>query len=364
MGDLSNIKILMLAPCLGKFGGIETFSITLIEDLINKGASVRLLRKKVAGFQDDGSIQKNENEIRSMWSDDTSKRFASQFVSPRDSVIKNSIRESDLVHLHNPMVEGIWHAKKLRKPCVMTIYNWCRKGIHPRLLAWKWAVSQVDRRWFISEFVWDSWEKKRRKGSARLPVISRIPKEETSPDKRKGFLFIGRWVPKKGIRILLEAYARLKVDPNKWPLTMLGSGPLREEVLKTIINQGIKGVSIPGFVSEYERLRYTREAKWMVTPPHTREDLGLTPLEARSVGVPCIASEDGGVKETAGQHALFCKPGDIASLRNCLVKAINMSENEYIDKCILAKKNLEYYVRSLDVYSENYRALLTGEARS
>ena len=100
-----------------------------------------------------------------------------------------------------------------------------------RLLAWRWAVSQSDRRWYISEFVWDSWEKKRRQGSARLPVVSRMPQGETSTDKRKGFLFIGRWVPNKGIRILLEAYARLKADPQEWPLTMLGDGPLREEVL-------------------------------------------------------------------------------------------------------------------------------------
>ena len=47
MTDISNLKILMLAPCLGKFGGIETFCLTLVEDLIQKGASVRLLRKKL-----------------------------------------------------------------------------------------------------------------------------------------------------------------------------------------------------------------------------------------------------------------------------------------------------------------------------
>ena len=63
MTDLSNLKILMLAPCLGKFGGIETFCLALIEDLIKSGASIRLLRKKVTGFMDDGSILKNENEI-------------------------------------------------------------------------------------------------------------------------------------------------------------------------------------------------------------------------------------------------------------------------------------------------------------
>jgi glycosyltransferase involved in cell wall biosynthesis len=358
MADLTNLKILMLTPCLGKFGGIETFCLTLIEDLIHRGASVRLLRKKVAGFMDDGSIQKNENEIRSSWTKEVSKRFATQFVSPRGSVIKSAIRECDLVHLHNPMVEGVWHARKAKKPCVMTIYNWRRKGIYPRLLAWRWAVSQVDRRWYISEFVWDTWEKKRRQGSARLPVVSRMPHSETSPVKRKGFLFIGRWVPNKGIRILLEAYARLKADPKEWPLTMIGDGPLREEVLHTIQEQGFQGVQMPGFVSESERHRYTREAKWMVTPPHTQEDLGLTPLEARSVGVPCIASTDGGVQETAGPHALFCKPGDINSLAECMKKATQMEENQYQELSKLAKVELEQYVRPLDEYAKDYLSLI------
>ena len=358
MADLSNLKILLLAPCLGKFGGIETFCLTLIEDLIHKGASVRLLRKKVAGFQDDGSIQKNENEIRSSWTKEESKRFTSQFVSPRDAVIKTAIQESDLVHLHNPMVEGTWYAKKFSKPCVMTIYNWRRAGIHPRLLAWRWAVSQADRRWYISEFVWDSWEKKRRHASARLPVVSRMPQGETAPGKRKGFLFIGRWVPNKGILILLEAYARLKADPQKWPLTMLGDGSLREEVLHTIQEKGIQGLQMPGFVSEAERHRYTREAKWMVTPPHTKEDLGLTPLEARSVGVPCIASTDGGVQETAGPHALFCKPGDIDSLVLCMRKAIQMEDSQYQELSELAKVDLEKYVRPLDEYAMEYLSLI------
>ena len=358
MTDLSNLKILMLAPCLGKFGGIETFCLTLIENLIRKGASVRLLRKKVAGFMEDGSILKNENEIRSSWTEKENKRFISQFVSSKDSTIKSAIRKCDLVHLHNPMVEGVWYAKKFNKSCVMTIYNWRRKGIHPRLLAWRWAVSQADRRWYISEFVWNSWEKNRRQGSARLPVVSRMPQGEIAPDKRKGFLFIGRWVPNKGIRILVEAYARLKADPKQWPLTMVGNGPLREEVLCAIKNRSIQGLHLPGFISESERQRYTREAKWMVTPPHTNEDLGLTPLEARSVGVPCIATTDGGVQETAGPHALFCKPGDIESLVDCMKKAIQMKEDPYEELSKLSKVGLEQYIRPLDLYAKEYLSLI------
>jgi glycosyltransferase involved in cell wall biosynthesis len=361
MADLSKVKITMLAPCLGKFGGIETFCLTLIEDLIRKGAVVRLLRKKVTGFQDDQSILKNECEIRSIWTEEEGKRFTSQWVTPRDAEIKNAIQDCDLVHLHNPMVEGIWYSKKFSKPCVMTIYNWRRRGIHPRLWAWNWAVGQADRRWYISEFVWNTWEKKRKKNSARLPVVSRMPQEETSTKKRKGFLFIGRWVPNKGIRILLEAYKQVSANPDTWPLVMLGDGPLRKEVMTTIKKKGIQGVQLPGFVSESERHRYTREAKWMVTPPHTKDDLGLTPLEARSVGVPCIATNDGGIKETAGAHALFCKPGDINALAECLKTAMQMDDGQYEKRSRLAKEDLEQYVRPLNEYADEYQKLLNQE---
>ena len=348
----------MIAPCLGKFGGIETFCLTLIEDLIQREASVRLLRKKVSGFQHDESIKLHESEIRSTWTKEESNRFTSQFVNPKDAEIKNAIKDCDLVHLHNPMVEGVWHAKKFRKPCVMTIYNWRRKGIHPRLLAWRWAVAQADRRWYISKFVWKSWEKTKRKNSARLPVVSRMHSEETPVDERKGFLFIGRWIPNKGIRILLEAYQHLSPLSKRWPLTILGDGPLRAEVLSIINEKSIKGVFTPGFVSESERHRYTREAKWMVTPPNTNEDLGLTPLEARSVGVPCIVSKDGGLIETGGTHALTCDPGCVHSLLQCLKEAVKMTDKNYIQKSKMAKENLQDYVRPLDEYSQEYLSLL------
>tara|TARA_B100000989_G_scaffold60320_1_gene41387 strand:+ start:30727 stop:31833 length:1107 start_codon:yes stop_codon:yes gene_type:complete len=356
--DLTGVRVLMLAPCLGKFGGIETFCLTLIEDLILKGASVRLLRKKVTGFQDDRSIKKNECEIRATLTSECDSRFKSDFVNPRDPKIKQAIKESDLVHLHNPMLEGIWWAKKAGLPCVMTIYNWRRKGLKPRLLAWNWAVAQADRRWYISEFVWDSWEKKRRAGSDRLPVVSRMPKGTIPLQQRSGFLFIGRWVAKKGIRILLEAYRRISPDPNIWPLFLVGDGPLSQEIKKEIAGKNIRGVKILGFVSENERQQLTKKAKWMVTPPHTNEDLGLTPLEARSVGVPCIASSDGGIKETAGPYALFCKPGDIESLTACLRQAMEMSEEEYALRSHLAKKGLCNYVRPLDEYAKAYLKLL------
>ena len=96
----------------------------------------------------------------------------------------------------------------------------------------------------------------------------------------------------------------------------------------------------------------------MVTPPHTNEDLGLTPLEARSVGVPCIATNDGGIPETAGKHALFCKRGCVKSLAVRLQEAVKMSVAEYQTKVLETKQGLQDYVRPLDEYAKNYLQLL------
>ena len=349
----------MIAPCLGKFGGIETFCLTLADDLIKRGAIVHLMRKKVNGFHLDGSIEKNEGEISSNWSPKIKENYSSQYVTPKDYKIYQAIKSFDLIHLHNPMLEGILWAKKEKKPCVMTVYNWRRKGFSPRLLAWNWAVRNADRRWYISEFVWDTWEKVRRKGSDRLPVISKMPQGECPIHKRKGFLFIGRFVPNKGIRNLLDAYHQVSPNPDIWPLTLVGDGPLWKEVSKFISDKLIKGVILTGFVSESERHKYTRNAKWMVTPPHTNEDLGLTPLEARSVGVPCIATNDGGVTETAGKHAIFCQRGCVKSLVKGLQQAVDMPDAEYEQRVLATKEGLQEYVRPLDEYAENYLQLLS-----
>ena len=60
--------------------------------------------------------------------------------------------------------------------------------------------------------------------------------------------------------------------------------------------------------------------------------MGLTPLEARSVGVPVIATRDGGLPEAAGPSALLCKPASVPDLKRCLLEAAAMSEAEYQER--------------------------------
>ena len=178
--------------------------------------------------------------------------------------------------------------------------------------------------WYISDFVWDSWEPLgRQSSSGKLPILSSLPTETTDFSERKGFVFASRWIANKGIRVLVEAYAQARIDHDAWPLTLIGDGPLKQEVLEKIRSLGQDThVVVTGFISDSERNLRISKAKWMVTPPHTNEDLGLTVIEARNVKVPCIITRDGGLPEAAGSHALVCEPGDAKSLSRLLEKQL------------------------------------------
>ena len=61
--------------------------------------------KKVDGFRTDGSIEKNEDEITSSWTFNLKKILASMWI--REIKKSSGIKDCDLVHLHNPVVEGV-----------------------------------------------------------------------------------------------------------------------------------------------------------------------------------------------------------------------------------------------------------------
>ena len=115
---------------------------------------------------------------------------------------------------------------------------------------------------------------------------------------------------------------------------------------------------MPGFVDEETRNDVIRNAKWMVTPPHTDEDLGLTPIEARHVGVPCIITRDGGLPEAGGAEALMCEPQDVDGLRQLLEEAAAMPEQRYQQKAQATREELLDYLKPMSLYIEHYEEVL------
>ena len=348
------MKILLTAPCLGAFGGIEAFCLRLAKHLTEEERfEVKLAFRKVSGFQLQDSLRDATGNSP----------CETHFLNGSWQELAPLVRWADLVHGHNPSISPVALSKRYQKPCVLTVYNWRRPGLSLRSLLWRLANRQANRSWYISEFVWNTWENRRRPTSDRLPVVSDLPEGIVPSEERNGFFFVGRWIPNKGLRLLLDAYNAADLDKQAWPLRLAGDGPLREEILRKIEEKHIDGVETLGFVSEEERKELTRRAKWMVTPPNTNEDLGLTPLEARNVGVPCIVTNDGGLVETGGKDALRSEPGDLAGLVCSLETAARMSETEYLERSRRTKEELNDYLQPLDRYAEEYRKLLHTSQR-
>ena len=277
------------------------------------------------------------------------------YVKSGDFKLTKLIYWADIVHGQNVSPDIVYPAWLLRKKLVLTIHNWRRRNLELHTILWGIGARLARRRWYNSNFVWDTWEpKKKLKGSECVPTVSRLPEAWCPPAERKGFLFMARWIENKGLEELIVAYSRAQLDPVRWPLILIGDGPLRPKVELLIKNLGLNGVEMPGFIDDQSKARRLASARWLVAPARTREDLGLTPIEARSVGVPVIVTRDGGLPEAGGAAALIVEPGEVDELAAALKRAAGMSEEEYGERGESGRKTLENYLRPMEFYRQSY----------
>ena len=343
------MKLAIVAPCFGTLGGIETFICALAWELVRQpGIEVTLCFKKTVNFKLDWLLEKVAN--------DTGADVV--FVERSSRELAAVIRNADIVHCQNPCFDVVFLAKLFGKPVLLTVHNRRLGGWHPREVLRRVAWWMADRRWYNSEFCWNTWDRRRRMpGSGRFHVLCRLPTGIVPPAQRKGFIFVARWIPNKGLETLIEAYRQARLDRKQWPLMLLGDGPLRTSIEAKIRDETIEGIDIRGHVSEEERNDAIRHARWLVAPPNTKEDLGATPIEARHVAVPCIITRDGGLPEAGGRHALICEPANVEELKALLEKAANMDFGEYERLCEATHKELLEYLSPLSVYLNHCRQL-------
>ncbi len=342
------LKVVIVSPTFGAYGGIEAFVLALARYLKNEpGLTVKVVWKKVAGFSRSDALEQRCAETGVDYG----------YVDKGSAELWRALRWADVVHAQNAPPDVIVFSRLLGKPLALTIHNYLRLNSWHGV-AWKLLSRLAQARWYNSQFVWKTWETGHAlPGSRRTPTVSDLPSGSMPAGERRGFTFISRWIPNKGLDILVQAYAETGLSPVEWPLHLVGDGPLYEPILQLIKERDLRGIQVHGFVSEVEKAEILRRTKWLVVPPHTREDMGLTPLEARSVGVPVIASRDGGLPEAAGPAALLCEPGSVADLKRCLLEAAAMPEADYAERGRRGFETLKDYLTPLSFYPESYRCL-------
>lgn len=136
---------------------------------------------------------------------------------------------------------------------------------------------------------------------------------EPWPTDRPAIVFVGRHEPRKGLAVLLDAFAGLDRDACCW---VLGSGP----ETAALAARGIPGVEWVGPVSEADKARRLRGAQIACFPSVEGESFGIVLVEAMAAGTPVVASDLSGYRAVAsrGDEARLVPPGDARALRDTL----------------------------------------------
>jgi glycosyltransferase involved in cell wall biosynthesis len=128
------------------------------------------------------------------------------------------------------------------------------------------------------------------------------------------FFFAGRLEEVKGIDDLLKAFAT--GDATMGTLVIAGAGGELEATVRQAAAE-LSNVEYLGRVSRQQVLQQLRQARAAVLPSRWDENNPMSILEARTVGVPVIVSDRGGLPEMVadGVDGRVVSAGNVAGLR-------------------------------------------------
>jgi glycosyltransferase involved in cell wall biosynthesis len=136
--------------------------------------------------------------------------------------------------------------------------------------------------------------------------------------------FVGRLVPEKGCRLLVDAVARLRDRTGKGSVLVVGDGPERAALEAHAHASGVPARFLGAVV--HERVPELYSAMDVVaipslTTPGWKEQFGRIVIEANAAGVPVIASASGELPDTveATGGGIVVAENDVSALAGALV---------------------------------------------
>jgi glycosyltransferase involved in cell wall biosynthesis len=129
------------------------------------------------------------------------------------------------------------------------------------------------------------------------------------------FIFVGRLVATKGVRVLIEAARQLHQQGRVFSLRIIGDGPERGALEALATRSGLHSrIHFDGKLSHDALASAWQHADALIAPSLGGEVFGMTPLEAMSRGLPVIASNLGSFAEVLGDAGMSFRAGDANSL--------------------------------------------------
>jgi glycosyltransferase involved in cell wall biosynthesis len=188
------------------------------------------------------------------------------------------------------------------------------------------------------------------------------PEGRKPADGRIRLLAVCRMIERKGLHVLIDAFAGLEGAPAE--LTLIGDGSAEGEIRRRIGERGLGGrVRMLGYLPQEDLPLHYNQADVFVLPS-LAESGGEAFLEAMSCGLPVVSTTAGGIPEYVahGEGGLLVAPGDVAGLRGAIAALVRDEQARIRMGTFNRKRILEHYSwekRALQ-YLEVYREAVSG----
>ena len=325
-------------------GGIEIVVEELTVRMAKLGHKITVYNRSghhVSGKEFDGKKLKEYKGIRMKYVPTIDKKGLAAMSASFFAAVAAAFGKYDVVHIH---AEGpaffCWIPKLFGKRVINTIHglDWNRE---------KWRGSVASK--FIR-----GGEKNAVKYADEIIVLSKgvqkyfmetygrethfIPNGVNRPEVREAklitdhfglekdsyILFLGRLVPEKGIRYLVEAFKNVKTDKK---MVIAGGSSDTDSFMGELkeLAKGDDRILFTGFV-QGAMLEELYSNAYIYTLPSDLEGMPLSLLEAMSYGNCCLVSDIPECAEVVEDKALIFKKSDVEDLREKLQDACDHPE--------------------------------------
>lgn len=320
-------------------GGIELVVEELCTRMVQKGNQVTCYNRSghhVSGSQYDVGKQNNYRGIRLKQVPTIEKKGLAAVSSSFFAALCCAFGKYDVVHIH---AEGpaffSWIPKICGKKVVVTVHglDWQREkwksGFGAKFIhqGERNAVKYADEIIVLSKGVKEYFQETYGRNTRFIPNGVNKPEireaelitEKYGLTKDSYILFLGRLVPEKGIRYLIEAFQN--VDTDKKLVIAGGSSDTDEfsQELKKLAEDDPR-IIFTGFV-QGRMLEELYSNAYIYTLPSDLEGMPLSLLEAMSYGNCCLTSDIAECTEVVEDKALAFKKSDVKDLKEKLQNA-------------------------------------------
>ena len=346
---------------LSREGGVEIVVKELCTRMAQNGCDVTCYNRAghhVSGAEYDGVDKTEYDGIRQKVVPTIEKKGLAAVSSSFFAALCSAFGKYDVVHIH---AEGpaffCWLPKLFGKRVVITIHglDWAREkwksGFGSKFIRQgeKNAVKYADEIIVLSKGVQDYFRETYGRETHFIPNGVNRPEIREAKlitnkfglKKDSYILFLGRLVPEKGIRYLVEAFKNIKTDKK---LVIAGGSSDTESFMKELkdMAKDDNRIIFTGFV-QGQMLDELYSNAYIYTLPSDLEGMPLSLLEAMSYGNCCLVSDIPECAEVVEDKALIFKKSDVGDLRDKLQ-----------DACDHPEKVIELKKQAADFICEKY----------